>query len=345
MLEVVAAAIALARGPVVESVTPRGATVSFITRPASTARVDLSDGRVLQSPRRQVHVLRVGALVPGRRYTYRVAAGGRELARGRFRAAPDGADRFSFAVVGDYGNGSQHERDVVALMRGWRPDFVLTTGDNNYPLGLAEHMDRTIFTPYRPLMREAAFFPSLGNHDVYLHRGAPYLEAFHLPGAERWYRFRWGQAAFTVLDSTTSTAASTAQGRFLRAALPLGACFRFAAWHHPPWSAHSEGIAPMLRRNVVPAVAAARVDVVFVGHVHSYERSVPQAGVTYVSVGTGGAEIGRVGDSSIPFARAVRGTYGALRVDVDGRGARFRFYAVRGRVLDDWTRTCPARTR
>ena len=148
-----------------------------------------------------------------------------------------------------------------------------------------------------------------------------------------------------MLDSTTSMAPATAQGRFLRAALPLGACFRFAAWHHPPWSAQSEGIAPGLRRDVVPSVAAAALDVVFVGHVHSYERSVPRAGVTYVTVGTGGASIGRVGDSTVPFERAVRGTYGALRVDVDGRGARFRFYAVGGRVLDDWTRTCPARTK
>src|SRR6478672_6937259 len=40
-----------------------------------------------------------------------------------------------FAVVGDYGNDSPDEAAVAALIRGWKPDFIITTGDNNYPGG------------------------------------------------------------------------------------------------------------------------------------------------------------------------------------------------------------------
>ena len=192
-------------------------------------------------------------------------------------------------------------------------------------------------------MRRAAWFPALGNHDTAFTGGGPYLDAFHLPGAERWYRFRWGQAAFTVLDSNSGMGPRTVQGRFAAAALPLGGCFRFAALHHPPFSRATSGIAPHLRRRLVPLLERERVDVAFLGHVHTYERSVPRRGVTYVVVGTGGAELGVHGDSLLPAAAAVRATYGALRVDVDGRGARFRFVTPEGRVLDTFTRTCPRR--
>ena len=63
----------------------------------------------------------------------------------------------------------------------------------------------------------------------------------------------------------------------------------------------------------------AGVQVVFDGHVHGYERSRPHNGVTYVAVGTGGAEMDNdADDPTIPTARVIPGRYGALRVDVSG---------------------------
>ncbi|RME63773.1 MAG: alkaline phosphatase, partial [Caldilineae bacterium] len=49
-----------------------------------------------------------------------------------------------FAVIGDYGSGSQGEADVAALVKSWNPDFVLTLGDNNYPDGAASTIDAHI---------------------------------------------------------------------------------------------------------------------------------------------------------------------------------------------------------
>jgi hypothetical protein len=342
MLAAVLATTALSRGPTIESVTPRAATVAFRTvRPAAASLLvhglgplDAGDGAG--------HVVRLRGLVPGRRYRYTVRIGAAIAARGSFRAAPVAPAPFTFAVVGDYGSGDANERAVARLIGGWHPDFVLTTGDNTYPVSLPNLLDPTIFRPYAAVMREAAWFPSLGNHDVYLTGGAPYLAAFHLPGAERWYRFGWGDATFTVLDSTyvSRLAPGSAQVRFARRALAAPGCLRFAAWHHPPWSPASAGIAPALRRTIVPLVERGRTQVVFLGHVHSYERSVERRGVTYVTVGTGGAEIGEYGASTIPHARLVTHTFGALRVDVRGRSARFRFVDVHGRVRDAFARRC-----
>jgi hypothetical protein len=46
-----------------------------------------------------------------------------------------------FAVIGDYGSAGPEEADVADLINSWSPDFVITTGDNNYPNGSEETID------------------------------------------------------------------------------------------------------------------------------------------------------------------------------------------------------------
>ena len=49
-----------------------------------------------------------------------------------------------FAVIGDYGSGDGNEADVANLVKSWNPDFIITTGDNNYPDGEASTIDNNI---------------------------------------------------------------------------------------------------------------------------------------------------------------------------------------------------------
>ena len=83
------------------------------------------------------------------------------------------------------------------------------------------------------------------------------------------------------------------------------------------------------------------VKVVFVGHLHAYARSRPHRGVVYVAVGTGGAPLDDDARKlTIPLARVVQGRFGALRVDVSGRRARFRYVTTDGRVRDQFGLGC-----
>ena len=341
MIAAAVAAVALTRGPVVESVTPRSAIVSFRTATRNHAFVTLQNGARIDAGSGVAHVARLTRLTPGMHYTYTVAADSSVLAEGAFRAAPARAARFTFAVVGDFGSGTDDEAAVASMIESWHPDFVLTVGDNAYPLGSAELLDRDIFGPYAAVMRESAWFPALGNHDVKANGGKPELEAFHSLGSERWYRFTWGNAAMVVLDSDVSVGPGSPQLRFARSALALPSCFRFAAWHHPPWEPPGARLSPGLRRNIVPLVEKDGVQVVFEGHLHAYARSRPHHGVLYVAVGTGGADLEHdAGDLTIPSARVVQGHFGALRVDVAGRSARFRYQTVDGKVRDDFRLRC-----
>ena len=341
MIATTVAAVALSRGPVAESVRQRSAIISFRTKARGRSFVRLRNGARVDAGTGVDHVVRLTGLTPGRRYDYTVTANSSVLAEGTFRAAPARAARFTFAVVGDFGSGSANEAAVASMIESWNPDFVQTVGDNAYPLGSARMLDRDIFGPYAAVMRGSAWFPALGNHDVKANGGKPELEAFHSLGSERWYRFTWGNAAMVVLDSDVSVGAGSPQLRFATRALALPSCFRFAAWHHPPWEPSGSRLSPGLRRNIVPLVEKDGVQVVFEGHLHAYARSRPHHGVLYVAVGTGGAELEHdAGDLTIPSARVVQGHFGALRVDVTGRAARFRYQTVDGKVRDDFRLRC-----
>jgi hypothetical protein len=335
------AVVTLTRGPVAESVTQRGAIISFRTSAPDHDSVVLQNGVRIRAGTGVSHVARLTRLTPGKRYQYTVEGETGALATGTFRAAPVAASRFTFAVVGDFGSGTSDETAVASLIESWHPDFVLTVGDNAYPMGSAELLDRDIFRPYAAVMRESAWFPALGNHDVEANDGKPELEAFHSLGRKRWYRFTWANAAVVVLDSDASVAPGSPQLRFARAALPRRSCFRFAAWHHPPWEPPGRPLSPGLRSNIVPLVQKDGVQVVFLGHLHAYARSLPHQGVVYVAVGTGGASLSDDARTlTIPPARIVQGRFGALRVDVAGRRARFSYETVDGRVRDRFRLTC-----
>jgi hypothetical protein len=148
-----------------------------------------------------------------------------------------------------------------------------------------------------------------------------------------------GNTAVVVLDSNVHPPGSA------QAALPrrlaLASCFT-----SPPAAPSAleprTAASPGLRRSIVPLVEKNGVQVVFDGHLHAYARSRPHNGVLYVAVGTGGAELDYdAGGLTIPSARVVQGRFGALRVDVAGNRARFRYQTVDGRVRDDFRLSCP----
>src|SRR5262245_3085653 len=49
-----------------------------------------------------------------------------------------------FAAIGDYGYAGPNEQAVADLVKAWRPEFIVTLGDNNYPLGAADTIDLNI---------------------------------------------------------------------------------------------------------------------------------------------------------------------------------------------------------
>src|SRR4051812_29681044 len=177
----------------------------------------------------------VRPLVPLKRRSFLTAAGAMLLGPllGRLPRAQAQTSSVRFAVIGDYGLAGPAEADVAALVKSWSPEFIVTTGDNNYDKGGAATIDANVgqyyhdfIYPYLGAYGNGAdrnrFFPILGNHDWYTAGALPYLNYFTLPGNERYYDMVWGPVHVFALDSDQhepdGVTPNSLQGNWLRSA-------------------------------------------------------------------------------------------------------------------------------
>lgn len=252
-----------------------------------------------------------------------------------------------WAVIGDYGKDNQEEADVAELVRRFAPDFVLTTGDNNYPSGSALTIDANIgkhyasfihpyLGAYGPGASTNRFWPSLGNHDWDGSLAQPYLDYFTLPGNERYYDVRLGAVHVFALDSDPrepdGITAMSAQAAWLASALSLSdAPWKVVTFHHPAYSSSLHGSTPELQW----PFRELGVDVVLNGHDHDYERSVVGS-LPYLVVGACGAPLYTIQTPIAGSQLRFDEEFGALFAETDDRATRFEFVTRDGTVIDTY---------
>ena len=255
-----------------------------------------------------------------------------------------------FAVIGDFGKVTQGAFDVANLVKSWNPEFIITTGDNNYPNGEAATIDENIGQYYHQFIHPYTgsygagattnrFFPALGNHDWNTPNALPYLNYFTLPGNERYYDFVWGPIHFFVIDSdpaephgntSTSIQAMWLKGKLAASTAP----WQIVSLHHPPYSSGStHGSFPDLQW----PFTAWGADVVLAGHDHLYERLF-RDGIPYFVNGLGGHP------TLYPFGAPIPGSqkrynsdYGAMLVDASATQIIFKFITRTGLIIDSYT--------
>jgi acid phosphatase type 7 len=320
------------REPYMQGVTAYSAVICWVSAGPDAGVVEY--GKTPELGRKEAearvggrHAVALTGLDPGSTYHYRVEGAGGSSATGCFCTAPAGDDsRFSFAVVGDSGSGGKGQLAVAALLERLRPDLVLHTGDVVYPAGQERHYDRRFFAPYRNLIKTVPLFPVLGNHDVRKGNGAAFLENFHPPlgspgSTKRYYSFDWGNTHFVALDSELyhgdRGSDPEEQRDFLERDLATTRKhWRIVFLHRSPYGSSRHGGDEKVREDLEPLFATHGVDLVFSGHDHVYERTVPIRGVTYVVSGGGGRRLYPAGRS----ARTVSSVsaHHAVLVRVDG---------------------------
>jgi 3',5'-cyclic AMP phosphodiesterase CpdA len=179
------------------------------------------------------------------------------------------------------------------------------------------------------------------------------------------YSFDYGNAHWTVLDSNEYMDwTNPGLRQWLRddLAAAQGAVWRFVAFHHPGFSSSNPWFTDQWMRPVAPLLEAGKVDVVFSGHRHNYQRSVPlkfrpgkrndkgevpgefelnvPGGVIYIVSGAGGAELYDAAQGSDratwqPFTeRFISDRHTFTLVDIEGGVFRLRQIADNGEVVD-----------
>ena len=254
-----------------------------------------------------------------------------------------------FGIIGDYGKPSSNEGAVATMVHGWKPDFVITTGDNNYSAGNADCLDQDIgqyysryISPYHgdypSVPGQNRFFPALGNHDWEKGGLEAYLNYFPIQesvvntgssGNERYYDFIQGPVHFFAIDSDPAepdgTTVDSAQAAWLQTALAASATpWQVVYFHHPPYSSSTvHGSHPYMQW----PFAAWGADIVLSGHDHTYERLAID-GVLYFVNGLGGKSIYPLGEPVAGSQVRYNDTYGAMLVEANATQITLEFYAI-----------------
>ena len=263
-------------------------------------------------------------------------------------------DSVTFAVIGDYGESSLSELKVANLVKSWDPEFIITTGDNNYPSGsaltikanIADYFSDFIYNPDAPANMQChgkadrekinRFFPSPGNHDNYsVPALGPYINFFTLPGDEKNYDFQWGPVHFYSINSGIDgdkTCCTSEESTWLSNVIASNKkTFQFVYFHHPPFSPGQHGSSIKMQWTFTQW----GVDAVLSGHEHFYARIKDRTlnNPTYFICGSSGNETlypcnTHPLDTTRLDVYCENTTHGAMKVKVTATKAIFEYYSV-----------------
>lgn len=254
------------------------------------------------------HIVRLTGLQPATRYYYSIGDGatdGTTRAYQSFTTAPPKGSSAPVRIwaLGDFGSGNQNQRDVrdqFLKASATRPaDLWLWLGDNAYCCGREQDFQQYVFDTYPTILPGLPFWPTPGNHDyadnVNNFDNAYYKlitvpqqgEAGGVPsGSKAYFSFDYGQIHFVSLDSygleagkfrlydTTGTQAEWLKRDLAANRQPWTIVF----FHHPPYAkgqrnADTDPEMTAVRQRVLPILERFNVDLVLLGHSHTYERS------------------------------------------------------------------------
>lgn len=330
----------------------------------------------------RIHEVHVCGLTAGTRYFYKVGGAGHWSEVFDVATAPTlgTTESYTFAVSGDSRNEPTIWAETQRAIQTQAVDFQVFSGDA-VVLGPLQAEWNAFFeaefdgVSVQDVIARTPFMPANGNHDGL---ATNYLAQFALPqevsdgehgNGEEWYSFNYGNAHFVVLNDTTQ--GSTIEGTeatWLRA--DLAAVDRsvtpwiFVVHHVPPYTcatAHSSDLT--LRAAWQPILDEARVDFVFNGHNHNYERSKPirgfasggtegeiqatatngvpvnNSGTVYVVAAGAGAPLYGVDPASSAFTQVAESVRNYLIVRIEGRTMHYTAYRLDGTVLDQFDYT------
>jgi predicted phosphodiesterase len=238
-------------------------------------------------------------------------------------ALPNAQDSLKFCVLGDFGTGNSAQYQLAAQMAALHQTFPFEmcalVGDNLYGGERPQDFQRKFEIPYKPLLdANVKFYASLGNHDA---REQRFYKLFNMDG-KLYYTFK---------------APKQEQVKWLEEELKkANERWKIAYFHHPLYSsAGRHGSDLQLRQTLEPLFTRYRVNVVFTGHDHIYERIKPQSGIAYFVTGSGGQLRPGDGRRPAPFSdRIVDSSQVFLVAEIAGDQMVFNAVNRSGRIVD-----------
>jgi predicted phosphodiesterase len=270
---------------------------------------------VIVDSSRELHNVQLTGLTPDTTYHYCVKIEGEFTADYTFTTF--GSDSFTFIVYSDtqeqlptYTQLERHKLVADRIAEENDISFILHCGDVVGDVDNPEEWNR-FFQVTHSILAETPIFPVLGNHEK---NSTNYYDTFGVP---EWYSFDCGNAHFAMLDSNLLT---SVQAAWLSEDLNNDATWKFAVFHHPPYSSSASHWGGWLdiRTSWEPEFIANGVNAVFNGHVHAYERCYENS-IHYAVLGIGGGPNYLLAEEKIDgYRNSFENTLGYARVTVNG---------------------------
>ncbi|HVK86418.1 MAG TPA: metallophosphoesterase [Kofleriaceae bacterium] len=295
----------IVRGPVLAEVGATAARILVDTDPDTEAVVRWGTGAVLdqelRSPPGHHHVFALTSLPARGAIRYRVHAGATQTPVYTFRVPPAAGSVIRIGIYGDVRGGHGVHKQLVDSMLAEPLDLIGVTGDM-VRHGSDEADWQRFFAITAPLLAQVPYLPAIGNHDLgWDGAGAARdaQEVFALPPGPAgrppgayWYSVDLADIHLVFLDSNAYERVSqdlwleadlaAARSRKVRAILVLT--------HDGPYSRGTHRGNREARTRLVPILMRHRVDYVFSGHDHIYQRG-EVGGLRYIVTGGGGAPL------------------------------------------------------
>ena len=338
-------AAGIIKGPYLQNVKSDGITIMWESAKPTAGKVMFGQDSscsniVLEADYTTIHEVILTGLDAETVYHYYVSQDSIKSGTYTFKTAVHEDSPFSFITYGDNKSGPfMHERVTDQILT-WDPDFVLHVGDMVNRGNIYKQWEKLFFSPARRLMRYKPLFPVLGNHEDHAQL---YFDLFSLPDNEQWYSFDYGNAHFIILESDSLAEGGEQLSWLIKNLEENHATWTFVIFHHPPFTAGGNYYKKdrIYRKNLLhPIFEKYGVDMVFSGHDHNYERTLPiksRAGerpVTYIVCGNGGTSMRYVGQRE--WTLYAERVFGFVMLQIDGTKLFFQSINVDGIVIDEF---------
>ena len=345
--------------PYLQMVTQNSITVMWETNHSAIGRVrygsDSATPSMATGVAATIHEIKLTDLDAETPYFYRVEAedteGGQiasELLS--FQTANHYDTPFAFGVLGDTQENPRVSKTLTDMLWMQRPNFFVIAGDLVDTGPEKWQWTDQFFPGITPLASRVCLFPVIGNHERNTHY---YYDYMSLPAPEYYYNFTYGNAEFFILDSNKECGPGSPQWNWLAQALEQSkAVWKFVSYHHPSYSSDEDDYGDMWKGRSVYGDQRLRplsqlydkykVDIVWNGHIHSYERTWPlkenkvveQDGTIYMVTGGGGGGLEVAGPIKPFFQNNVKHGHHYCLVAVNGRTLEFKAIDQEGRLFD-----------
>ncbi|MEL6142519.1 MAG: metallophosphoesterase family protein, partial [Bacteroidota bacterium] len=359
-------------GPYLHNLTSEGVNISWESdRPAKNARIYYGSKLPLNkfdevsfaaTPDLGINTIQVHSLAglpADQPYFYEVqltSPSGETIQSGvlTFKTGPDAPRPFSFAVLGDTEARPHVNHQLAKLIWDERPEFLLNLGDltdggkapHKFEWNLEYFLGMDALTSRIPIFA----VPGNGEGDLY------WYERYHrYPDLGDAYTFSYGDAAFFMLNSNQKAEFAPGGRQYTWLEEQLKTCdakWKIVCHHHAPYSGDENdygdswtgpsAMGDTLVRRIVPLYEQYNIDLVFFGHLHTYQRTLPiregkinrNNGIVYVQGGGGGGNLEDFAPTRAWFSGKTYRGHHYFTVDVDSERVHLRMYDAKGQLKD-----------